>query len=128
MDRKRFYGPVRVWRRKKPKWIVAAELVETTRRFLRTAARIDPNWIEPLAGHLLSRTYSEPHWDAENVGVMAFENVMLLGLLIVPRAVASAMGASIPWRRGNCSFSTGWSMGNGAKRSMVPARRRCLTF
>ncbi len=70
---------------KKPKWIVASELIETTRRFLRTVARIDPNWIEPLAGHLLSRSYSEPHWDAENFGVMAFEKVMLFGLLIVPR-------------------------------------------
>lgn len=70
---------------KKPKWIVASELVETTRRFLRTAARIDPNWIEPLAGHLLTRAYSEPHWDAENLGVAAFEKVSLFGLLIVPR-------------------------------------------
>lgn len=70
---------------KKPKWIVASELVETTRRFLRTAARIDPNWIEPLADHLVSRNYSEPHWDAENLGVMAFEKVSLFGLLIVPR-------------------------------------------
>lgn len=70
---------------KKPKWIVASELVETTRRFLRTVARFDPNWIEPLAGHLLSRSYNEPHWDAENIGVMAFEKVSLFGLLIVPR-------------------------------------------
>ncbi len=70
---------------KKPKWIVAAELVETTRRFLRVVARIDPNWIEPLAGHLLSRSYSEPHWDAENLGVAAFEKVLLFGLLIIPR-------------------------------------------
>lgn len=70
---------------KKPKWIVASELVETTRRFLRTVARIDPNWIEPLAEHLLSRTHSEPHWDPENLGVMAFEKVSLFGLVIVPR-------------------------------------------
>ncbi|MEI8383115.1 MAG: ATP-dependent RNA helicase HrpA [Planctomycetota bacterium] len=70
---------------KKPKWIVASELVETTRRFLRTVARIDPNWIEPLADHLLTRSFSEPHWDAENLGVMAFEKVSLFGLVIVPR-------------------------------------------
>ena len=70
---------------KKPKWIVASELVETSRRFLRTVARIDPNWIEPLAQHLLSRSYSEPHWDPENLGVAAFEKVSLFGLLIVPR-------------------------------------------
>ena len=70
---------------KKTKWIVAAELLETTRRFLRTVARIDPNWIEPLAGHLLTRTYSEPVWDREGLAVMASEKVSLFGLLIVPR-------------------------------------------
>ncbi len=70
---------------KKTKWIVAAELLETTRRFLRTVARIDPNWIEPLAGHLLTRTYSEPVWDPEGLAVMASEKVSLFGLLIVPR-------------------------------------------
>jgi ATP-dependent helicase HrpA len=70
---------------KKPKWIVASELVETTRRFLRTVARIDPNWIEPLAGHLVNRSYSDPHWDVEALGVMAFEKVLLFGLPIVPR-------------------------------------------
>ena len=70
---------------KKPKWIVAAELIETTRRFLRTVARIDPNWIEPLAGHLLTKTYTEPHWDAEALAVMAHEKISLFGLLIVPR-------------------------------------------
>ena len=70
---------------KKPKWIVAAELVETTRRFLRTAAKIDPAWIEPLAGHLLDRSYSEPHWDTESLAVMAYEKVTLFGLVVVPR-------------------------------------------
>ena len=70
---------------KKPKWIVAAELVETTRRFLRTAAKIDPAWIEPLAGHLIDRTYSEPHWDPESLAVMAYEKVSLFGLVLVPR-------------------------------------------
>ena len=65
--------------------IVAAELLETTRRFLRTVSRIDPNWIEPLAGHLLTRTYSEPVWDPEGLAVMASEKVSLFGLLIVPR-------------------------------------------
>jgi len=70
---------------KKPKWIVASEMVETNRRYVRTVARIDPNWIEPLAEHLLTRSYSEPHWDAENLGVMAFEKVSLSGIPIVPR-------------------------------------------
>ncbi|HEY0983125.1 ATP-dependent RNA helicase HrpA [Schlesneria sp.] len=70
---------------KKPKWIVAAELVETTRRFLRTVAKIDPAWIEPLAEHLIDRSYSEPHWDPDSLAVMAYEKVTLFGLVLVPR-------------------------------------------
>lgn len=70
---------------KKPKWIVAAEVVETTRRYLRTAARIDPGWIESLAGHLVSRSYSEPHWDRASGSCLAFEKVSLFGLVVVPR-------------------------------------------
>lgn len=70
---------------KKPKWIVAGELVETTRKYLRTVARIDPNWLEPLAEHLVTRTYSEPHWSAEMGAAMAWEKVTLFGLTIVPR-------------------------------------------
>jgi ATP-dependent helicase HrpA len=69
----------------KPRWIVAAELVETTRRYLRTVARIDPEWIEPLAGHLVSRSYSDPHWVRSAGSAMASEKVSLYGLPIVPR-------------------------------------------
>ena len=49
--------------RKPPSWVMVAELVETTRLWGRTAARIDPRDVEPLAGHLVKRTYSEPRWD-----------------------------------------------------------------
>ncbi len=70
---------------KKPKWVLAAELVETSRRYLRTVAKLNPNWIEPLAGHLIKKTHSEPHWSAETGSVMAFEKVSLFGLVIVPR-------------------------------------------
>jgi ATP-dependent helicase HrpA len=70
---------------RKPKWIVAAELVETTRRYARTAARIDPEWLESLAPHLVKRSYSDPYWDAKGGGAMAFERVSLFGLTIVPR-------------------------------------------
>jgi ATP-dependent helicase HrpA len=70
---------------KKPKWIVAAEVVETTRRYLRVCARIDPRWIEPLAEHLVKRSYSELHWDAESGAALADERVALFGLTIVPR-------------------------------------------
>ncbi|QGJ70668.1 ATP-dependent RNA helicase HrpA [Planctomycetales bacterium 10988] len=70
---------------KKPKWIVAAELVETTRRYARTVAQIQPEWIEPLADHLLKRTYQDPHWSQKMAAVMGYEKVSLFGLTIVPR-------------------------------------------
>ncbi len=69
----------------RPKWVVAAELVETTRRYCRIVARINPDWIEPLATHLVSRSYNDPHWDRSSGSAMVFERVSLFGLLIVPR-------------------------------------------
>jgi len=69
--------------RKPPKWVMAAELVETSRLWARTVARIEPEWAEPLAGHLVKRTYSEPHWDARRGEAVAFEKVTLYGLPIV---------------------------------------------
>lgn len=71
--------------KKKPKWFVAGELVETSQRFARTLAKIQPEWIEPLAEHLVKREYSEPHWDSKAGNVMCFEKVSLWGLPIVPR-------------------------------------------
>lgn len=70
---------------RKPKWIMAAELVETTKRYARTIARIQPQWIEPLAGHLLKYNYSDPTWDGEKASAVADERVSLFGLTIVPR-------------------------------------------
>ncbi len=70
---------------KKPAWIMAAELIETSRTFARTAARLDPRWIEPLAEHLVKRTYSDPHWSRRAGAAMAYERVTLFGLTIVPR-------------------------------------------
>jgi len=67
------------------KWFVAGELVETSRRFARTAARIQPEWIEPLADHLVTREYFEPHWDEESGNALIHEKVSLWGLPIVPR-------------------------------------------
>ncbi|MGI8882136.1 MAG: ATP-dependent RNA helicase HrpA [Jatrophihabitans sp.] len=69
--------------RKKIDWVVAAELVETSRLFARVCARIDPEWVEPLAGDLVSRTYSEPHWSRKRGSAMATEKVMLYGLPII---------------------------------------------
>jgi ATP-dependent helicase HrpA len=71
--------------KEKPKWIVAAELVETTKRYVRTVARINPDWIEPIAGHLMKRTYSDPEWDSQAGSAMAFEKVTLFGIPVVPR-------------------------------------------
>ncbi|QDU93595.1 ATP-dependent RNA helicase HrpA [Lignipirellula cremea] len=71
--------------KKKPQWIVAAEVVETTRRYGRTIAAIEPEWIEPLAQHLVKCSYSEPHWSKKNSAVMCYEKVSLMGLPIVPK-------------------------------------------
>jgi ATP-dependent helicase HrpA len=75
--------PDSVLARKPPQWVVAAELVETSRLWARTAARIEPEWAEPLAEHLVKRSYSEPHWDASRGAAVAFEKVSLYGLPIV---------------------------------------------
>jgi len=69
----------------RPGWVMAAEVVETTRRYLRTCAQIDPRWIEPAAEHLVKRSYSEPHWDRASGSTIAFEKVSLFGLTVVPR-------------------------------------------
>ncbi|MBC7710836.1 MAG: ATP-dependent RNA helicase HrpA, partial [Rhizobacter sp.] len=67
------------------KWLVAAELAETTRLFARTLARIDPEWIEAAAGDVASRNYFEPKWDRASGQVIASERVSLYGLTIVAR-------------------------------------------
>src|SRR3954453_5024137 len=66
-----------------PAWVMVAELVETSRLWGRTAARIDPKWIEPLAEHIVRRTYEEPRWDRKRASVVATERVTLYGLPIV---------------------------------------------
>ena len=71
--------------KKSAKWVMAVELVETSRLFARMVARIEPQWIEPLAGHLVKRSYSEPHWEMKRAQVVAFEQVTLFGLPVVTR-------------------------------------------
>jgi ATP-dependent helicase HrpA len=66
-----------------PSWVMVAELVETTRLWGHTVAQIQPAWLEPLAGHLLSRTYSEPRWDSRRGSVVATERATLFGLPVV---------------------------------------------
>jgi ATP-dependent helicase HrpA len=69
--------------RSSPRWVMAAELVETSRLWGRVLARIEPEWVEPLAGHLVKRAYSEPHWSKRQAAVLASEKVTLYGLPIV---------------------------------------------
>ncbi|MFJ5093173.1 ATP-dependent RNA helicase HrpA [Streptomyces sp. NPDC088557] len=69
--------------KKPPRFVMSAELVETSRLWARVNARIEPEWIEPLAQHLVKKTYSEPHWEKDQAAVMAFEKVTLYGVPIV---------------------------------------------
>ncbi|WP_416485290.1 ATP-dependent RNA helicase HrpA [Streptomyces sp. CL12] len=69
--------------KKQPKFVMSAELVETSRLWARVNAKIEPEWVEPIAGHLLKRTYSEPHWEKDQAAVMAYEKVTLYGVPIV---------------------------------------------
>ncbi|UQU68040.1 ATP-dependent RNA helicase HrpA [Couchioplanes caeruleus] len=71
--------------KKQPRWVMSAELVETSRLWGRVNARIEPDWAEKLAPHLVKRSYSEPHWEKKQGAVMAYEKVTLYGLPIVPR-------------------------------------------
>ena len=69
--------------KKPPRWVMAAELVETTRLWARDVARIQPEWIERTGAHLVKRTYSEPQWQRSRGAVLALERVTLYGLAVV---------------------------------------------
>ena len=69
--------------KKPPRWVMAGELVETSRLWGRDLGRIEPEWVEPLAADLVKRSFSEPHWSARNGAVMAYEKVTLYGVPIV---------------------------------------------
>jgi len=71
--------------RKKPKWLMASEITETSRLYARTVAEIDPSWIEKAGEHLLKRHYLDPHWEKKSAQVAAFEQITLYGLIVVPR-------------------------------------------
>ncbi|WP_066042520.1 ATP-dependent RNA helicase HrpA [Herbiconiux solani] len=71
--------------KKQPAALMSAELVETSRLFARMNAAIDPAWAEPLAGDLLKRTYSEPHWEKKQGAAVAYERVTLYGVPIIAR-------------------------------------------
>jgi len=69
--------------RRRPQWVMAAELVETAKFYARTVARIRPEWIERLAWNLVTKSYSEPRWQASSAHVVADEKVSLYGLTLV---------------------------------------------
>ncbi len=71
--------------KKSPRWVLAAELVETQRLYARVAARVEPEWIEAVAGERVTREHFEPHWDEGRGEVVASERVQLYGLTLVPR-------------------------------------------
>jgi ATP-dependent helicase HrpA len=76
-------APGSVLSKRPPRWVMAAELVETNRLWARVTASINPEWIERLASHVVSRSYSDPRWEARRGSVVATERVSLYGLSIV---------------------------------------------
>jgi ATP-dependent helicase HrpA len=78
--------------KKPPDWVVAAELVETSRLWGRLAAAIEPEWVEPVAAHLVKRAYSEPRWSKSRGAVVATEKVTLYGIPIVADRVVNFAG------------------------------------
>jgi ATP-dependent helicase HrpA len=98
LDGDHYHGPralqFNIWpgsglKKNRPRWIMAGELQETTRVFARNVARVEPDWIEKAAAHLVERTYVEPHWDKARGEVVAYENVSLHGLVLVARRKVS---------------------------------------
>jgi ATP-dependent helicase HrpA len=75
--------------KKTPKWIMAAELIETSKLFAHTVAKIEPEWVIAAAEHLIKRQHFEPHYDSRSGQVMVFEKITLYGLTIVEKKSVS---------------------------------------
>ena len=97
----------------KPEWVMAGELVETSRLWGRDVARIDPAWVEPLAEHLVKRTYAEPHWERNRGSAVALETVTLYGVPIVSGRRVAARPRPTPRWPATCSSGTRWSRATG---------------
>ncbi|MEO8166503.1 MAG: DUF3418 domain-containing protein, partial [Betaproteobacteria bacterium] len=78
-------SPASGLKKKGPKWVMSAELTETTRLYARVVAVIEPEWIERLGVHLAKRSYREPHWSKDSGSVVAYEQVSVYGLVVVPK-------------------------------------------
>ncbi|PKF73354.1 ATP-dependent RNA helicase HrpA [Pseudomonas fluvialis] len=119
-QRRFWIHPSSVIGRKKPAWVMTAELVETTKLFARMVARIEPDWIEPLAGHLIKKNHFEPHWEKRRGQVVAFEQVTLYGLIVVGRRPVH-FGPVDP------VASRELFIREGLVRGEINSRARCLT-
>ena len=106
-------SPAPASRKKPPDWVVAAELVETSRLWGRTVAAIEPEWVEPIAAHLVKRSYSEPRWSRSHGAAVATEKVTLYGIPIVADRTAPAGARSTRCWRASCSSGTPWSRATG---------------
>ncbi len=73
--------------KKPPKWVMCAELIETSRLYARMVGKIEPEWLESVASHLCKRHYFDPHWEKKTAQVSAYEQVQLYGLIIIPRRI-----------------------------------------
>ena len=80
-----FVAPGSGLKKTRPKWVIAAELVDTSKLYARCVAKIEPDWIEPLARGLTESQYSDPRWDRKMGMVNAWERVSLYGLTIIPK-------------------------------------------
>lgn len=78
-------APGSALKKTRPKWVMAAELMETAKLYARCVAKIEPDWIEPLARGLTESHYSDPRWDRRPAQVVAWERVSLYGLTVVPK-------------------------------------------
>ena len=105
--------------KKRPQWLMTAELVETTKLYARQVAKIEPDWIEPLAGHLIKKNHFEPHWEKKRGQVVAYEQITLYGLIVVGRR-AVHYGPIEP------VLSRELFIREGLVRGEIQSRRRCL--
>ena len=103
----------------KPKWIVAAELVETTRRYARTVAKIQPEWLEQLAAHLVKHSYSDPHWSRKAGGAFCYQRVTLFGLPVVARR-------RVPLAPVDPATARELLIEDGLVQRQLPTRARCV--
>ncbi|NOY72672.1 MAG: ATP-dependent RNA helicase HrpA [Gammaproteobacteria bacterium] len=71
--------------KKSPKWIMASEIVETAKIYARVVAKIEPEWLERVAAHLIKHNYSEPHWEKKQAMVIGFERLTLYGLTLLEK-------------------------------------------